>query len=261
MAVLRLDHTPESVKLNQPLYLILPDPGRMNGRPLRERRVLYLLHGLSDDASAWQRFTAVETYAAAYDLAVVMPSAGRSFYADQPNGQAYFTYLTEELPRYLEQVFGLAPRREDCFIAGNSMGGYGAMKAALLHPGSFAAAASFSGFLSLEFLRLYPDDPRQEEFRHLFGDLNLLSGSPHDPAIWLQQAAARQADLPRLMVSCGRQDDLYLLTGIFMAQAKQAGVAVEYHEEDARHDWLFWDKELRRFLLEILGQPARQPES
>ena len=116
------------------------------------RKVLYLLHGLSDDASAWQRYTSIETLAAAYGLVVVMPSVGRSFYIDQPNGQKYFTYLTEELPHYLADVFDLAPRREDTLIAGNSMGGYGAIKAAFCYPERYRAAASFSGVLSLAIL-------------------------------------------------------------------------------------------------------------
>jgi len=72
-----------------------------------------------------------------------MPSVGRSFYADLPNGQNYFTYLLEELPQYLSDVFDLSPRREDTLIAGLSMGGYGAFKAAFLHPERFAAAGSF----------------------------------------------------------------------------------------------------------------------
>ena len=69
-------------------------------------------HGLGEDASAWQRYSSIETLAASYGLVVVMPSAGRSFYIDQPNGQRYFAYLTEELPKYLADVFALAPRRE-----------------------------------------------------------------------------------------------------------------------------------------------------
>ena len=113
MALLRIDHTPETVKVNLPLNIILPDPGKMAGVPVARRKVLYLLHGLSEDASAWQRYSSIEALAEGYGLVVVMPSAGRSFYIDQPNGQKYFTYLTEELPRYLADVFGLAPRRED----------------------------------------------------------------------------------------------------------------------------------------------------
>ena len=107
MALVRIDHVPETIKVNLPLNIILPEPGQMGAVPISQRKVLYLLHGLSDDASAWQRFTSIETLAAAYGLVVVMPSVGRSFYSDQPNGQQYFTYLTEELPQYLEDVFGL----------------------------------------------------------------------------------------------------------------------------------------------------------
>lgn len=258
MALIRMDHVPATVKVNLPLNLIVPDPGAMGGVPVRKRKVLYLLHGLSDDASAWQRFSCIETLAAAYGLVVVMPSAGRSFYLDQPNGQRYFTYLTEELPRYLADVFDLAPRREDTLIAGLSMGGYGAFKAAFSHPERYGAAASFSGVLSLEVLRAIPHDPRQEEFAYLFGDLSRLSGSAHDPAVWLKQAAQNPAALPRLFMACGRQDDLYPLNVQFHAACQALGVAVDYHEEDGRHDWFFWDAQIRRFLAAVLERPAAQ---
>ncbi len=252
MALIRIDHVPQTVKVNLPLNIILPDPGQMGGTPVRNRKVLYLLHGLSDDASAWQRFTSIETLAAFYGLVVVMPSAGRSFYSDQPNGQQYFTYLTEELPQYLADVFGLAPRREDTLIAGNSMGGYGAFKAAFLYPERFYAAASFSGFLSLEFIRAFPNDPRRAEFAWLFGDLEKLAGSPHDPAVWFQKASLDPSGLPRLFMSCGRQEDLYPLNRMVYASLKELGIGVDYHEEDACHDWVFWDVQIRRFLESVL---------
>ena len=253
MALIRMDHVPETIKHNLPLNLIVPDPMRMGGVPVAERKVLYLLHGLSEDASAWQRYSSIETLAQAYGLVVVMPSAGRSFYVDQPNGQRYFAYLTEELPQYLADVFGLAPRREDTLIAGNSMGGYGAFKAALLHPERYAAAASFSGVLSLAILQTLPGDPRQHEFSFLFGDLAKLSGSEHDPAVWLQRAARHPAMLPRLFIAVSRQEDIYPLSGMFHAACQSLGVAAEYHEEDGGHDWFFWDAQIRRFLAAVLG--------
>ena len=253
MALIRMDHVPETVQVNLPLYIILPDPGKMGKAPMRKRKVLYLLHGLTNDASAWQRYTSIETLAVKYGLVVVMPSVGRSFYADQPNGQRYFTYLTEELPHYLSDVFGLKPRREDTLIAGNSMGGYGAFKVAFAYPERFAAAASFSGVLSLEFLHLMPDDPRKAEFACMFGDLEKLSGSPHDPAVWFQKAAQDPTHLPRLYMSCGRQEDLYPINLMAYAALQQLGIPVDYYEEDARHDWFFWDAQIRRFLAEVLG--------
>ncbi len=253
MALSHIDHVSEAVKLNLPLNIIVPDPGRMGDVPVAKRKVLYLLHGLSDDASAWQRYTSIETLASAYGLVVVMPSGGRSFYTDQPNGQNYFSYITEELPQYLADVFNLKPARDDTYIAGNSMGGYGAVKAALHYPDRFAAAASFSGALSLQILGLLPNDPRRHEFELLFGDLNQLSGSAHDPAVWLQQAAQHPNGLPKLFIYVSRQEDIYPLSGMFHAACQSLGIQSEYHEEDGAHDWLFWDKQIRLFLTSVLG--------
>jgi S-formylglutathione hydrolase FrmB len=258
MALIHLDHVPETVKVNLPLNILLPDPGKMGDLPVAKRKVLYLLHGLSDDASAWQRYSSIETLAAAYGLVVVMPSVGRSFYIDQPNGQKYFTYLTDELPDYLMDVFGLVPRRADTLIAGVSMGGYGAFKAALLRPELYSAAASFSGVLSLEVLKAIPNDPRQEEFAFLFGDLGKLAGSEHDPAVWLKRAAQNPSLLPRLFIAVSRQEDIYLLSGMFHAACQSLGVQSDYHEEDGSHDWFFWDGQIRRFLAAVLGPiPAK----
>jgi S-formylglutathione hydrolase FrmB len=248
MALLRIDHVPETVKVNLPLNIILPDPGKMGGVAVARRKVLYLLHGLSDDASAWQRYTAIESIAALYGLVVIMPSAGRSFYTDQPNGQNYFSYLTEELPRYLKQVFGLSPCRADTLIAGNSMGGYGAFKAAFLHPELYSAAASFSGVLSLAFITAYPNDPRRGEFEYLFGDLDKMAGSQHDPAVWLKRTAQNPSSLPNLFMACGRQDDLYPLNNQFYAACESLGIHVDYYEEDGFHDWFFWNAQIQRFL-------------
>jgi S-formylglutathione hydrolase FrmB len=127
------------------------------------------------------------------------------------------------------------------------------MKAALLHPDRYAAAASFSGVLSPQILGLIPDDPRRAEFSLLFGDLDKLTGSEHDPAVWLQGAAQNPAILPRLFISVGRQEDIYPLSGMFHAACQSLGIPSEYHEEDGAHDWFFWDKQIRLFLASVLG--------
>ena len=249
MAFLQMLHYSPCVRQNLLLNIIIPDPDTKNSIPVRQRKLLYLLHGLSesDDASAWQRFTAIETHARQYGLVVVMPSAGRSFYSDQPNGQAYFTYLTEELPAYLADVFHLKPKREDTFIAGNSMGGYGAIKAAMLKPELYHAAGSFSGVLSLVMLN-NPEDPRRHEFELLFGDLRELPDSQHDPAFWLRNAANNPQYNPKLYISCGRQDDLYPLSLYFHEGCSSVRLDVSYYEEDGIHDWFFWDRQILQFI-------------
>jgi len=252
MALIHIDHVPETVRVNLPLNIILPEPGKMGEAPVAERKVLYLLHGLSDDASAWQRYTMIEPVAALYGLVVVMPSVERSFYTDLPNGQLYFTYLTEELPRYLEKVFGISPRRENTLIAGNSMGGYGAFKAAFLHPELYSVAGSFSGVLSFAFLALYPDDPRRGEFEYMFGSVDRLIGSENDPEAWLKQRSQNPGVLPHLFMVCGRQDDLFRVNQQFYTACQTYGIAVEYREEDGFHDWFFWNQQIQRFLAAYL---------
>jgi len=252
MALIHLDHLPQTVKVNLPLNIIVPEPGMMEGIPVSQRKVLYLLHGLSDDASAWQRFSPIEILARRYGLVVVMPSVGRSFYADLPNGQQYFTYLTEELPHYLQDVFGILPRRENTLIAGLSMGGYGALKAAFAFPERYFAAASFSGVLSLAIISTHSDDKRQPEFSYLFGDLSKLPGSEHDPFTWLQRAAGNPTSLPQLFVTTGRQEDLYPLNLQFKAACLKLGIPLDFHEEDGQHDWFNWNRQIERFLAKVL---------
>ncbi len=252
MALLHLDHVSEMVRMNLPLNIILPNPADMGATPVANRKVLYLLHGLGDDASAWQRYTQIESIAAMYGLVVVMPSAGRSYYTDQPNGQGYFTYLTDELPHYLFQVFGLSPARENTLIAGNSIGGYGAFKAAFLRPELYSVAASFSGAFLPGFLLAFPNDPRIPEFTYIFGEARKLIGSEHDTATWMEGAAMHPGGLPRLFMACGLQEDVRPLSQQFYATCQAHGIPVDYHEEDGRHDWFFWNRQIQRFLSLVL---------
>jgi S-formylglutathione hydrolase FrmB len=245
----------EKVGVNLPLNVILPDDLARGGKPLEERKVLYLLHGLSDDASAWQRYTNIEILARAHSLVVVMPSAGRSFYANMANGQAYFSYITEELPALLAASFRISNSRENTFIAGISMGGYGAFKAAFLRPDLYAAACSLSGVLALNIFFAPPDKVENpalmHEFDMLFGGLEGLSGSMHDPTTWLKNAAASSTPLPRLFAACGLEDDLLPLNRLFVHAAAELGVPLHYQEEPGKHDWIFWQKQIEKFITTL----------
>lgn len=255
MTLLHIDHASKNVGVNLPLNLILPEDYALGGAPLKERKVLYLLHGLSDDASAWQRFTNIEIVAREHNLVVVMPSAGRSFYTDMMNGQAYFTYLTEELPAWLAATFRISTAREITFIAGNSMGGYGAFKAAFLRPDLYAAACSLSGVLALNAM-LAPSDKVENqtlmrEFDMLFGGLQALPGSLNDPLAWLANAAENSTSLPRLYAMCGLKDDLLPLNRLFVGAAAKAGIPLNYQESPGRHDWIFWQKQIKKFITSL----------
>ncbi|HEY8285895.1 MAG TPA: alpha/beta hydrolase-fold protein, partial [Chloroflexota bacterium] len=108
--------------------LILPE-GRPGPFP-----TFYLLHGLSDDHTAWTRNTSLERYAEASPFMIVMPDGGRGYYSDAPGGDAYETAIVRDLMTTIDQTFQTDARRGARAIGGLSMGGYGALKLGLGHP-------------------------------------------------------------------------------------------------------------------------------
>ncbi len=190
MALIQCDFFSSVLGMNCSMDVILPQTTQgqigMTGKASQSAHpTLWLLHGLSDDHTTWVRRTSIERYVAPLGLAVVMPNAGRSFYADMHVGPRYWTFLSEELPTIARSLFPLSDRREDNFVAGLSMGGYGAFKWALNQPEKFAAAASLSGALDVRGRARDKDEDeaavtRREEMQSIFGDLSSLEGSRHD---------------------------------------------------------------------------------
>lgn len=245
MAVITLDFSSIQLKMSTLVTLVIPDSIRMDGVPLSKRKVLWLLHGLSDDGTAWLRRTAVEEYAEKHRFVLVMPSAGRSFYCDGVLGQNYFTHITEELPQYLSLIFGLSRKKEDNFIAGNSMGGLGAAKIALTHPERYAAIASFSGLLDLEPMLPILNDEIRTEFPFLLPALDDIKHSPLNPPALLD--AERDKAL-KIYIACGLQDDLLPTNYTFKQRADTLGINARYVFEDGAHDWAFWDRHIKAFI-------------
>src|SRR4051812_40903898 len=250
MALLRWDVFSDALSLSTSLTVILPQPTRtqigMTGDAGEDPPpVLYLLHGLSDDDSIWLRRTSIERYVAPLGLAVVMPQVHRSFYTDEAAGGRYWTFLSEELPDLVATFFRLSARREDTFVAGLSMGGYGALKWALRHPDRFAAAASLSGAVDVERLRrrIRPEDP--QFFARIFGD-GTVAGTPDD-LWWLLRHADADA-LPALWVGCGTGDMLHDDNVRFADALAAAGLPVTTSFVPGEHDWDLWDHQIQEVL-------------
>ena len=179
MALIEMIFFSNSLKMNVSVNVILPNDSQEieNGY-----KTLYLLHGLAGNYTSWQRWTCIERYANEHKIAVVMPEVGRSWYTDTCYHANYFTFITEELPETCRRYFrGMSAKREDNLIAGNSMGGYGALKIALTYPDRYFACASLSGALDLAGTRRKRD---MDEWRAIFGyefqEQTDLAGSRHD---------------------------------------------------------------------------------
>jgi S-formylglutathione hydrolase FrmB len=230
--------------------VLLPDAAlmeRMGGKPVP---TLYLLHGLSDDHNAWMRMTSLERYARKSYLAVVMPAVNRSFYTDMAYGAKYFTFVSRELPQVMEACFPLDKSREGRFVAGLSMGGYGALKLGLRLPERYQAVASFSGSLEIQEIyrrwgRKQPESLR--ELDAIFGGEKALRDGPENLRNLADTLQKTGIAPPKIYVSCGREDDLFPANESFVRDYGEA-LGIEYHRVEGNHTWDVWDKELERTL-------------
>lgn len=244
-----------TLSMDTGICVILPHdrPFEKNPKPAK---VLYLLHGLGDNCEAWTRYTNIERYAREYRLAVIMPEVQRGFYLNMEHGLKYFDYVAQELPVLCSQMFGISTKREDSFIAGLSMGGYGAMKCGLTFPGKYAGCASFSGALDIDVvISEHLTEENKNELQGAFGmELRI---KPSDNLFCLAEKAAtiNPVEKPKIFISCGTEDFLYKSNVKFKGYLDNLGVAHKYTEWPGEHEWGFWDKSIR-YALEFFLSPA-----
>lgn len=253
MALITCRFFSETLGLSTSMTVILPQQTHaqigMNNRSSRRLHpVLFLLHGFSDDDSIWSRRTSIERYVAELGLAVVMPNVHLSFYADMEYGNKYWTFLTEELPTVARSFFPLSDAREDNFVAGLSMGGYGAFKWALRHPDRFAAAGSLSGALDMASHVKDPAFPHMApHFKLIYGDKE-LKGSEDDLLHLAAKLARSDSPKPALYQCCGTEDFLYRDNLAFRDACLKAGLPLTYEEGPGDHEWGYWDTHIQHFL-------------
>lgn len=249
MALMRVSFAAETLELDTSMTVVLPQEG--DGPP----PVLYLLHGLTDDDSAWTRFTSIERYATERGLAVVMPQVHRSFYANEAYGMRFWDFLSVELPATVERFFRVSTRREDTYVAGLSMGGYGALKWALREPHRFAAAASLSGALDLAYIQEFDLRPHIRALvSRVFPDRTVAGG---DEDLLHLVKAADPATLPRLFLRCGTEDHLVKQNERFVSACAAAGVVLDAGFGPGEHAWPYWDAQIQPALDFLLGAAAR----
>ncbi len=246
MALIHCDFFSEVLELSTSMCVILPqitkpDIQKSIYQGTYKYPTLYLLHGMSDDHTIWQRRTSIERYVDPLGLAVVMPAVQRSFYTDMAYGKPYWTFISEELPALARTFFPLSEERADNFVAGLSMGGYGAFKLALSHPERYAAAASLSGAVDIVSTANTPLDPWSAEMRSIFGELPSLPGSKNDLYYLAKQVADFEISKPLLYQWCGKDDFLYGDNVRFRDYIKTLDLDLTYEEGPGGHEWACWD--------------------
>ena len=205
---------------------------------------LYMLHGLGASEASVFDFTRLAYWAREMGLAVFIPMGQDSFYVNRDaTGENVFRLVGEELPRVTRRLFPLSGRREETFLGGISMGGYGALNAGYAWPETFGRVIALSAAL-----RPWETLPGLTQARS-----EALFGPDRDR--WDTLALARRCPgpAPEVWMTCGAADSLLDANRAFARDATAMGLPVRWEERPGGHTWDFWNDtlpEALRFLTE-----------
>lgn len=204
----------------------------------------YLLHGLSDDHTAWQRRTNIERYVDGIPMVVVMPCTDRGWYTNAANWPAlrYEDHIIKDVIGFVERTFPVKKDRGSRAIGGLSMGGYGAVKLGLKYNHMFCSINSHSGAVRGPH---WHDDEKisqatndlAREFLPIFGPHG--RGSDNDPLTLAENCPKDRR--PALLLDCGKKDFLLPDNRYFHNHLTKLKFPHTYHEFPGDHCWAYWD--------------------
>ncbi len=256
----------EVMSMDTNICAVIPDQSIRTGE---KARVLYLLHGYGGNAFSWMRFSNIEQLAAKYQIAVIMPEVGYSYYQDMALGKRYFTYLTQELPRYMANLFPISTKREDNFVIGNSMGGYGALKCVLACPERYAAGAGLGAVADIHWALdpvLFNFDPQTGAYagyEERLCEASAIYGK--EPKIQTEQdlyalgeSASKSAYRPKVISICGKQDKMFSENEKLANHLEKLPMDFTFLAIEGAHDGDCFQKGLELALELMLEQSEKQ---
>jgi putative tributyrin esterase len=264
MALLHVDFFSEVLGMCMQMDVILPQKTQgqigMEGKAVSGKiPTLYLLHGMSDDHTIWQRRTSIERYVSEMGIAVVMPTTHLGWYTDTAYGSRYWTFISRELPEICRSFFhNLSDNREETFAAGLSMGGYGALKLGLGASETFGAVASLSGAADIGDVDLHAELAGLQFWRSIFGDPERIRGSENDLFALAEKLKSSGRKLPKIYMWCGTEDFLYRQNVRMKNHLDKLGFDLTFEESPGDHQWKYWDEKIQTVLnwLPLNNKPA-----
>ena len=217
-------------------------------------KTVFLLHGLGGDQTAWMRETSIERYAKDYNIAVVMPNVDRSWYTDTAYGANYFTYVAKELPRVCRSYFkNMSDKREDTFVAGLSMGGYGAVKIALLCHDTFGGCGALSATLDIILRdKLHPVNQKKGIFGFDIESYEDIRGTDHDLFSLIKKKHSEGIKMPKMYLWCGDDDPNFDPYERYHALLNELDIEHLYEHSEGDHSWKWWDLHIQDALKYLL---------
>ncbi|MFA9414132.1 MULTISPECIES: alpha/beta hydrolase [unclassified Streptococcus] len=239
MAVFNIEYFSQVLDMEWNVNVIYPDASRVNEPDLTDIPVLYLLHGMNGNHNSWLKRSHIERLVRQTNLIVVLPNTSNGWYTDTQYGYAYYTAIAEELPRVLKRFFpNMTDKREKTFIAGLSMGGYGAFALAL-KTNRFGYAASLSGALTFENFTA-KELAKPAYWQGVFGQVDDWTTSPYA----LETMAEQHDKETQFWAWCGEEDFLYQANLTAVDRLRELGLEVTFSHSAGTHDWYYWEKHL-----------------
>ena len=224
----------------------------------RSYPVLYLLHGLGDDQTAWIKLGDVQRITdesidsgISSSMIIVMPDAGTGIvgYINQPNRDWFYEdFFFEELIPHVESKFRIKKGKKYRAISGLSMGGGGTLVYALHRPDLFSSAAPLSPAIGPTDL----DDFHKwiSRYNFYFNDkieTQKLLNANH-PLILIAEKSKQDLNSVAWYLDCGDDDYLYEDSSLLHLAMKKKGVKHEYRVRDGAHTWKYWKESLPNVL-------------
>jgi S-formylglutathione hydrolase FrmB len=205
--------------------------------------VIYLLHGAGDDEMVWTARTPVQELADTYGIIVVTPSTGTSWFFDSPIDKKFQfeTFTASELVKFVDANYRTVPRREGRALAGNSMGGHGAMFLGIRHTDTFSAAAPMSGGMDIRAGSF----PNNWNLKDRLGSIESNRARWDELTVMNQIEHLKSGDLA-ISIDCGTSDFFLEVNRQLHAKLTTRGIAHDYAEFPGEHNWDYWPGSLRR---------------
>lgn len=249
MALIQVNYLSKALFREVPVNVILPvdrfdadTNSYLNGKD-HKYKTLYLLHGLLGNYTDWISQTRIQKWAEEKNLAVVMPSGDNAFYFNSRTPwNDYGTFIGEELVDVTRRMFPLSEKREDTFIAGLSMGGFGALRNGIVYSKNFSHVAGLSSAVHIF------EDTSEEANIGLFDNIEDASKTNKNPWVAVEEMLSEKRPIPKIYMACGTKDDLMPANISFRNFLQEKGFEVTWDEDDYGHDWDFWDSQIKKVL-------------
>lgn len=262
MAIIHMDIFSNELYRHVNINVILPLDRNAFGFepafPNTELKTLYLLHGIIDNENSWLNGTRIAKWATENNLCVVMPAGENGFYVDHPNsGRNYSRFICEELVKVTRRIFPLSHKREDTFIGGLSMGGYGALRNGLKYSDVFGWIVALSSGLVLDQIPQYTDDHRisfrrRSFYETIFRDVDHIRGSDADVDQLLENLVEQGKPVPEIFLCCGTEDSLYPANEAFHQHLEKLKVPHRWVAAPGAHSWDFWNAHIQEAIETFL---------